>query len=194
MDIAKTVNIENFIISTLKDIDINYDLLNNKQKKQFLELENYINHCSSIRLESLKNLKDINLNIKKISDNTSISKATIYNNKNTLKKYIDKRLSDINLDEENYLNTILYSKYNFLKNKYDEANELIGRLTKQLIDINNLKVELKMLEEENSDLSQKIDILTNDKINLQNEIDSLKKILYSLNNKNIINFEDINKK
>ena len=182
------MDVKESLILYLNNLGINYDLLKPKQQEQFLEIEHYINTHIKNRLKCLDELKESNLNIKKISDNTSVSKATIYNNKDTLKKYIDTKLLDMELGEEKYTSLLKSSTYNDLYDKYIELEKLLEGMTIDLISMNNLKIEMKMLKDDNDELRNKIEVLYIERKKLLNEIEDLKKSIPSSKLNKIIDF------
>lgn len=180
------MDLKNIIINNLKSLDINFELLRPKLQEQLIEIESYINECYSVRKVSLNNLKIHTLNIKKISDNTTVSKATIYNNKDTLKAYIDKRIADIKESEELDTTFISNDKYNRLEEKYNDVNNLLIKITSNLIDINNLKKEIAILEDENKKLNSTIESLSIDNDLLKSNLKDAQSKLISLNKNNVI--------
>ena len=64
-------------------------------REQFITIEQYFLETEERINKTLKEIKSINLNIRGICKAISISKSTVYNNPNTLRLYIEKRIDDI---------------------------------------------------------------------------------------------------
>ena len=90
---------ENIIVATqeyLKQFNLgDLSLYKESTREQFITIEQYFFEMEERINKTLKEIKSINLNIRGICKAISISKSTVYNNPNTLRLYIEKRIDDI---------------------------------------------------------------------------------------------------
>lgn len=172
-------NIETTIKANLSKYNIGiFDDFKPLLKKQLLEIEEYIQRTYQTRLEAIKTYKDYSVSIFSISKNTSVSKATIYNNPNTLKKYIEIRIKDFELQEKGFYDK---DKVIRLEETITEQQLLLDNTATQFIEMNNLKITLNELGKEIERKDKTIEYLTQTNIQLEKELQKLRKEILKSN-------------
>ena len=137
------------ISEKLKTFDMpHYDTLTKKTQEKLLEVESFINKSEYIISNSLDTIKQFSLNKSNIAKNTSFSRRTLYNDK-VLVEYIEK----CSKMESDYSNT---SELKNLKIKYNELKELYDNILYSIIDIQDLKLSSKKLNEELFDMEHQV--------------------------------------
>jgi peptidyl-prolyl cis-trans isomerase SurA len=122
-----------------------YVLLNESiaiENKIILKVENHIITSLDI-FEEIKNLKFFNKNLNQIKNEEiyQIALQSILNQK--IKEIeISKKFDEIKLDDENYLNFLIESKYKSLG--YETLTEFKKELTNKKINFNNFKEKIKI--------------------------------------------------
>lgn len=166
-----------------------YDELKPHTKKMLNEIENYMEQSFSERLHAIDVLKNKKININKIVANTTVSKGTIYNNADTIKKYIDESIAEYDRIEK----IEFPQKDEEVLKANNELKELIDKLTLELIDMNNLKLVNEKLLIENERIREENYLLIDEREEFSKEIREYKKQIRSLikNGNNVIS---INKK
>ena len=155
-------------ILLLKQENIQYKTKISDNNSELIKQKEYINHLEN-KIINLKENKDINEN--------NISEKNKDNNKDDIKNSIN------NNEKENYLKIIEENK-NELKLKEKEIEELNEKIKSQNIDYN---IKLKKLSEENSIISQSLNIRNAEIELLKNESQNNQKI-------NLNNIKDDNEK
>jgi hypothetical protein len=179
-------SIETYVINKFNSLNIGkYEDLRPYMKKQIIEIEEYIADSSTKRQNAISLYRENNVTIKSISDNTSVSKATIYNNPDILKKYIDERIKECESVESKFYDK---DKINKLENNYSNLQELYDNIMVQVIDMNNLKIENENLRKE-LELKKKIiaDFSMTNNL-LMKELQDVKRDFLKASN-NVINFK-----
>jgi hypothetical protein len=173
---------ENIIASTedrLKQFNLGgLNRYNENTQEQFITIEQYFLETEERIIKALEEIKSINLNVRGICDATNISKSTVYNKKNTLRLYIEKRIEDIE-------NQDLFSKSKQEKTQ-ERLSELEAFLDKNIIDqieFNNLKVHNEHLQGEVNRLSEKNELLGMERAELVKKINDMDNELTRLRNK-----------
>ncbi|WP_195251639.1 hypothetical protein [Romboutsia sp. 1001713B170207_170306_H8] len=140
------------ISEKLKAFDMpHYDTLSKKTQEKLLEVEGFINKSEYVISNSLDTIKQFSLTKSNIAENTSFSRRTLYNDK-VLVEYIEK-CSKMEFD---------YSNGSELKNfkiKYNELKELYDNILYSVIDIQDLKLSNKKLNEELFNMEKQIEDL-----------------------------------
>ena len=72
-----------------------FDKLKEQTINQLVNIELYFEKCNEIYDEIIQKFDCINLSTRGICRNSKISKSTIYNNPDILKKYIERRVVDM---------------------------------------------------------------------------------------------------
>ena len=122
-----------------------YVLLNESiaiENKIILKVENHIITSLDI-FEEIKNLKFFNKNLNQIKNEEiyQIALQSILNQK--IKEIeISKKFDEIKLDDENYLNFLIESKYKSLG--YETLTEFKKELTNKKINFNNFEEKIKI--------------------------------------------------
>ena len=122
-----------------------YVLLNESiaiENKIILKVENHIITSLDI-FEEIKNLKFFNKNLNQIKNEEiyQIALQSILNQK-IKETEISKKFDEIKLDDENYLNFLIESKYKSLG--YETLTEFKKELTNKKINFNNFKEKIKI--------------------------------------------------
>lgn len=167
--------IESIVRDRLKHYEIgNFDDLRPLVKKQFLEIEEYISNAFKTRRDAIKTFKDNNVSIFDMSNKTSVSKATIYNNSNTLKKYIEERIKELELLEKGFYDKDKIETY---EKTIQEQKMLIDKTSTQFVELNNLKILVEEVNEELKMKEKNIQDLYQTNISLQKELQNIRKEL-----------------
>lgn len=151
--------IEQIVYKKLKEYKINDLSTKPKLKEQLKQLESYIQSVISKQKDIVTETKKWNkVNLLSVSMGANISRATIYNNPNTLYEYIKNRLEEI--EKEDILGVKrfekLYSDYEGLKVIVEGLKESVveNYLLQQQIEV--LKTELKNTNSVNESLTKKV--------------------------------------
>jgi hypothetical protein len=147
-------------------------------QEQFIAIEKFFLESEKRLNKALEEIKGINFNIRGICNSINISKSTIYNNPNTLRLYIEKRIEDIEKQDL------------FLKNKQGKTQERLSELEDFLdkaiidqIEFNNLKVHNESLQAEVKRLFEKNELIALERINHVKKINEMELELRKLRNK-----------
>ena len=126
MDKPGAVNIEEQLKSICTELGIDYDNLKPKTQNHLLNIETAITNRESKYIELLHELKENKVTLSSVSDDTKISRQTLYNNKE-LKAYINFRT--LQIDELNP-----YHRIDELKEKINKLNEKLELMINRDID------------------------------------------------------------
>lgn len=140
MDKKGAVNIEEQLKSICAELGIDYDNLKPKTQKHLLNIETAIASRESKYNELLHELKENKVTLTSISDDTKISRQTLYNN-NELKVYINFRT--LQTDELNP-----YHRIDELKDKINKLNEKLELMINRDIDTEILRNQNETLLEQ----------------------------------------------
>lgn len=159
------------------NIHLKYTELKPVIQKQLKQIEIFFQRFSNEQRELLERLKNIKLNLAIVCNNTNISRSSVYNSPDILKKYILDRISEI--EDEDILSKAHVQKreadYELLKSYLEKVkihlieNEIlemkISEMEKEisfLIDMNNKNtLEISKLRKENEKL--KLSVSNNNK-------------------------------
>lgn len=147
-------------------------------QEQFFTIEQYFLEKEAHLKEILEDIKSINFNIRGICKETNISKSTVYNNPNTIRLYIEKRIEDIEKQD------ILFK--NQKEKSQERITEIEDFLDKAIIDqieYNNLKVHNEHLQVELNRVSEKCELLGAERLELVKKLNEAEKELRQLRNK-----------
>jgi hypothetical protein len=173
---------ENVITATQKRLkQYNLGELNHYKEttqEQFMTIEEYFLKTEERINKAIEEINSINFNIRGICNEINISKSTIYNNPNTLRLFLEKRIEEIENQDI------------FSKNKAVKTQERMSDLEKFLdnaiidqIEFNNLKLHNDYLQNEVRLLTEKKELLTLERIHLVNKINEMESELRRLRNK-----------
>lgn len=154
-------------------------------QEQFITIEQYFLETEERVNKALEEIKTTNFNIRGICNEINISKSTVYNNPNTLRLYIEKRMSDIEKQDP-------LSK-NKQRKTQERMSELEGFLDKTIIDqidFNNLKLHNEHLQAEVNRLAEKNELLSLERVKLVKKQNDMDLELRRLRNKkgNVVSF------
>ncbi|BAH06651.1 hypothetical protein [Clostridium kluyveri] len=138
---------EREIIGIIKPLLNNYgieefDALKPQTQRRLVMMEKYFQKCIEKYANIKQNIRHLDLSVRGICKGSNVGKTTVYNNPDILKKYIEKRINDIEC------NVLIIPKleFNTLVNKVEL---LQSNLNKMLVDIarfENMRVKVKSLE------------------------------------------------
>lgn len=167
MDKQEAVNIEEQLKSICTELEIDYGNLKAKTQKHLLNIETAIANRESKYNELLHELKDNKVTLSSISDDTKISRQTLYNNKE-LKAYINFRT--LQVDELNP-----YHQIEELKEKINKLNKKLELMVNRDIDTEILRNENEVLLQQIQNKENTITRMTNQNIDMERRIEELKK-------------------
>ncbi|MGE8055856.1 hypothetical protein ACQKOD_18275 [Bacillus mycoides] len=172
---------ENIIDATqehLKQFNLgDLSLYKESTREQFITIERYFLETQERINKTLKEINSVNFNIRGICKAINISKSTVYNNSNTLRLYIEKRIEDIEKQD-------LLSK-NKQRKTQERMSELENFIDKSIIDqieFNNLKVNNEYLQAEVHRLAEKNQLLGLERAELVKKINDMEVELRRLRN------------
>lgn len=153
----------------------NLDKLNDKTVQRILETEFFIQYSNKRIGENIDEIKSNLISITNLdkSDIVTCSRKTIYNDK-VLKKYIE----NCSKMETDYFNSKELKK---LQNSYDDLLNLYNKLLVNIIDIHDLKSQIKELNKEIFNLYEEKNNLYECLVEKDKEIYELKMKLKSNN-------------
>lgn len=163
----ETVNIEEELKSTCNELGIDYNNLKTKTKKHLLNIETAIAKRKSKYDELERELKDNKITLSCISDDTEISRQTLYNN-GELKAYINLRMVQIN-----ELNP--YHKIDELKKEINKLDKKLQLMVERDIDTEILRNENELLLEQIKNKDNTIARIKAQNIQMDTEITELRK-------------------
>jgi len=163
----------------LKQFDLG-DLNGYKEstQEQFITIEQYFLEIEERINKALEEIKSVNLNIRGICSAINISKSTVYNNPNTLRLYIEKRIQEIEKQD-------LLSKNKHIKTqeRISELENFLDRTIIDQIEFNNLKITNKELEDEVTRLTKKNETLGLERAELISKLNDMDLELRKLRSK-----------
>ncbi|WP_044784325.1 hypothetical protein [Bacillus thuringiensis] len=172
---------ENIIDATkehLKQFNLgDLSLYKESTREQLITIERYFLETEELINKTLKEINSVNFNIRGICKAINISKSTVYNNPNTLRLYIEKRIEDIEKQD-------LLSK-NKQRKTQERMSELENFIDKSIIDqieFNNLKVNNEYLQAEVHRLAEKNQLLGLERAELVKKINDMEVELRLLRN------------
>lgn len=184
MDEARIIEqIKTYLI----DFDIvEYDYLKDATQQQLIAIEKYFNDCEQSIQKAMEVIKNTNLTLRGISKGSGVGKSTIYNNPNTLKAYIEKRINII--ETSNILSQHNTSKYEAQNN---EIKELLDKMVIDIVKYNNIEVENEILHKQVDEFRNRIDVMHEERIILINQMSQMEMELKALRKKgnNIVDFK-----
>ncbi|CAN7380012.1 hypothetical protein [Rossellomorea sp. LjRoot5] len=158
-------------------------------QEQFIRIEKYFLEIEERLNKALEEIQSINFNIRGICSSINISKSTIYNNPNTLRLYIEKRINMIEAQ-----NPFTNKKNEKAQEQLIELDEFLNKAIIDQIEFNNLKVQNENLNLEVKRISQKNKLLNLERVEHFKKINEMELELRKLRNKlgNVfpINLED----
>lgn len=167
MDEHRTVNIEEQLKLICNELGIDYNNLKPKTQNHLLNIEIAITNRESKYDELLHKLKDTKVTLSSISDDTKISRQTLYNNKE-LKTYINFRA--LQMDELNP-----YHRIDELKDKINKLNEKIELMINRDIDTEILRNENEILLEQIQNRDATLNRIKEQNLEMERKIVELKK-------------------
>jgi hypothetical protein len=116
----------------------NYEQLRPNLKKQLSKIEKYIQHCIKTQQDLASRIKDSKLHIAKMSSGIGLSRGTIYNNRDTLKKYIEGRIKEVESEDILSVNKMLKQQQ-----EVEQLRDYLDKTQLHLVqnEINESKIE-----------------------------------------------------
>ncbi|HHT7188315.1 TPA: hypothetical protein ACTZ5N_001578 [Bacillus cereus] len=189
---AKKAEISDIVAENIKKYGINngkFDGLRPTTQKHLLRIEAYLQSYINVLEELADKIKKSKLNLLTLTEETDISRSTIYNNSDTIKEYIDKRIAEIEAED-----TLSLNKMNRREQEIIELREHYENIQLHLIDTEILEAKVKELEKELGDLRRINETHTAQISRLQRENQQLLQELSKANKtpKEVVNFSATN--
>src|SRR5690625_2170263 len=137
------------ITDLIKQLLVQYEMtpfneLKPNLKRHLINIESYFQRCLSIHQKIIEDFKEIDLNTSSISRGSDIEQSNIYNHKDVLMQYIEKRLKDIECNIE----ISPKEKYSKLLEGNNKMKSMLDKVIINQIEFTNNKIELEKLSEE----------------------------------------------
>lgn len=154
-------------------------------QEQFITIEQYFLETEERINKAIDEIKSINLNMRGVCTSINISKSTVYNNPNTLRLYIEKRIDDI--ERQDFFSK---NKQEKTRERMSELEDFLDRAIIDQIEFNNLKVHNEHLQGEVNRLAEKNELLGLERAELVKRLNDLELELRQLRNKkgNVVSF------
>jgi hypothetical protein len=160
------------------------DISSPKIQEQLIQIEKFLQKFRDRQKQLIEQIKEFNkLSVSSVSVGSNVPRSQINLNTNTLKLYIEKRISEI--EKEDLLKV---SKYEKLRSGKRENASYIDGLRQQIVDIFELKSNIESLEVENKRLLRQLGDRQMDIINYEKENSKLRRMINKLNNKKVVPF------
>lgn len=156
--------------------ELNYYKQNTQE--QFITIEQYFLEKEERLKEILEEIKSINFNIRGICEEINISKSTVYNNRNTLLLYIEKRIEDIEKQD-----LLFKNKQEKSQERITEIEDFLDKAIIDQIEYNNLKVYNEHLQDELNRVIEKNETLGAERLELVKRLNEAEIELRQLRNK-----------
>lgn len=181
---------ENIIAATQKRLkqfnlgDLNH--YKDSTQEQFITIEQYFIETEERFHKSLKEIKSIHFNIRGICNDINISKSTVYNNPNTLRLYIEKRINDIEKQD-----LLTKNKQKKIQERTHELELFLDRAIIDQIEFNNLKVHNEQLQVEVNRLAKKNELMSLERAELVKKLNDIELEIRKIRNRkgNVIKFD-----
>ncbi|TBX50324.1 hypothetical protein E0M27_27870 [Bacillus mycoides] len=154
-------------------------------QEQFITIEQYFLETEDRLNKAFEEVNSINFNMRGICSEINISKSTIYNNPNTLRLYIEKRIDNIENQDLS-----LKSKQEKTQKRMSEVETFLDKTIIDLIEFNNLKMRNEHLQGEVNRLVEKNELLSLERAELVKKLNDVELELRRLRNKeaNVVSF------
>ncbi|SDM41634.1 hypothetical protein [Bacillus sp. OK048] len=173
---------ENIIAAThnrLKQFGMsNFEQYNENTQEQFITIEKYFLEVEERIKKALEEINSINFNMRGVCLAINISKSTVYNNPNTLRLYIEKRIDNIEK-----LDLLPKNKQEKTQKRMSDLEGFLDRAIIDQIEFNNLKLQNEELRAEVNRLAEKIELLSLERNKHIKKLNDLELELRRLRNK-----------
>ncbi|HHB0448527.1 MULTISPECIES: hypothetical protein [Staphylococcus] len=177
----KQTEIKATVAEKVKEYKIEIPSNRSKLQEQFIQIETYIQEVISKQKHIVMETKIWSkMNLLSISKGAKVTRATIYNNPNTLKAYIENRVTEI--EKEDLLG--IRSKDRLIK-AYEELKSIMEGLKINVIENHIQELKTEELESEienitsiNESLHKQIQTLKLENDKLQRKTKELTKVTY----------------
>jgi hypothetical protein len=144
----------------LKEYGIeDFDSLKPQTQKQLIMIETYLQQCIEKFQVIRQNLNELDLSVRGICKGSDIGKSTVYNNPDTLKRYIEKRLSEINCN----IKLVSKLEYDALSTKVEELESFLNKTLVDMVEFENMRNRVEELEKTITRLEEKRKIIEEEK-------------------------------
>ncbi|AZV41551.1 hypothetical protein BAOM_0940 [Peribacillus asahii] len=147
-------------------------------QEQFIKIEKYFLEAEERIYKALKVVNSIKFNMREVCNEINISKSTIYNNPNTLRFYIEKRIEDIEKQD-----LLPKNKQEKTQKRMSELEDFLDRAIIDQIEFNNLKLHNEQLQTEVNRLAEKNELLNLERAELVKKLNDMELELRRLRNK-----------
>ncbi|MCM3390491.1 hypothetical protein M3649_20605 [Ureibacillus chungkukjangi] len=181
-------NIVEIVITEVKKLEINngdYEGLSPKLKEQLFKAEYYIQQNIEKQKEIYKEIKNNKLNILNIAEKAGIPRSSVYKSKDTLEKYINGRIVEVDKEDILSLHRLTRQKKSLV-----ELNEFIEKIQNHLIETEILEYRIFELEQQIKSLIISNQDLISREYKAQQENESLKIQLRKAGISNVLNFNN----
>lgn len=184
---------EYFIIQTvskkLKEFKIGeLEDLRPSLQSHFVKIESYFQECNVYYKNAVKELEKFDLNTRSICERAGVGKSTVYKYPNTLKKYIEERVMELECNKE----LVEIRGLKTLEEEVQKQKNLIDKLIIDNIEYMNQKMLIENLQMENERLLKQREIYYREKAQLINKNNELSIELKKLKN-NLIKFPHLDR-
>lgn len=139
-----------------------FDELKPSLQSQFIKIEGYFQKCNDLYKNVELELKNIDLNTRSICEGAGVGKSTVYKHPNTLKKYIEERVKDLECNKE----LVARGKLKSLEEEIQKQKDLIDKLIIDNIEYMNQKMLIENLQKDNERLIKQREIYNREKAEL----------------------------
>lgn len=177
IDIKEYVN-ENTIKFGIGEIN---NISSLKIQEQLVQIEEYLQNLRLNQKQLTEQIKQYGkLSILSVSSGANVPRSQINLNTNTLKLYIDKRISEIEKED-----ILKLKKTGKLKSEKKELDSYIDSLRQQIVDSYEMKLYIKNLEVENKRLIRQLEDRQKDIQKLEIENSKLRRLVSENNKKKV---------
>ncbi len=172
------------IIENIKSLLEQYKIIPFEDMKPQLQehlicIEKYFQYCLEIYYKIIDESESIDLSTRGVSKGSGVSKSTIYNHEETIKKYVEQRIKDIECNIE----IIPQGKYSRLVDENKKMKSMIDKMVVDEIGHINLKIELERISNERERLLAQVKAIAKEKTDLIKTNNELRtKVIKSKNN------------
>lgn len=147
----------------------NFDLLKSQEQKHLISIEKYLQNCNELLNDAKKNIKQIELSMRGVCRGANISKTTVYNSSDILRKYVDNRLTEL----EYNIDIVSKDRLSNLQNENEKLSDLNDKLIIDNIELMNIKIQNEELNRIQCSLIREKEVLLYEKQELKIKVNEL---------------------
>ncbi|GEM_PF-5834703 len=167
MDEGRIISI---IVPLLQKYNIqDFHILKSQEQKQLILIEKYLQKCNELLDDAKKNIKKIELSMRGVCRGANLSKSTVYNSSNILRKYVDNRLTEL----EYNIDIVSKDKLSNLQNENKKLSDLNDKLIIDNIELMNIKIQNEELNRIQGSLIREKEALLYEKQELKIKVNEL---------------------